>query len=676
MPPVCTTPVPSSKLAVLLVLAAATGAVFWFNGQDTATPVVPRTKTDKTIEVVTDSTSTIAAADTIIDGKVVRDVPSTDDARTDLPQGIKGRVLLPNGTPAVGHTVMLMPNLRSDPIKVYLMAKSGQVVQPLAIATTHSDGSFALGIQKPSESVDLRVTSVDYPEITRAPIDVSIDEWHDVGDLTLQQGLVVQGRVRDATTNTIINNATVYLEPNQNLLATPDHHRGTSMDVAADGSFRFFNAPKLGLVDLVVEAGGYAPHRLVRQQLHATAANDFTIKMQRGHPLTGIVVDPQGTAIQDARVTALALSAKTPHKETVYSDADGQFEFVALAAGPYRLDTTARNHANTTTPLALTDEDIQVVMIKRSVVKLRVLAHDGRDVKSYRLSLKRSFKNGIGNVFDYRDRNISPRDYTGKWAIIENMPDGQFCFQLSDRKHAKTLSPTFEVVAGSDNIEVIATLTTGAEITGTVIDGQGNPVAGASVATHRDGMGGFASGVLGVLGTMIPEKHQTRSTKTDKQGRFRLKALSFADYMVTATHPNYCKASAKKIKLVIEGQVVDAGVLQMEQGAILTGITTKLGAPVGQVDIKVATPPAVIQEASVNNTPVDYFSAQARSDNTGSYRFLHRLPPGRYWITASRAAPSNPFDAIIQIKQTGRELIVRPGQETVEVSFDLPNFGN
>lgn len=146
--------------------------------------------------------------------------------------------------------------------------------------------------------------------------------------------------------------------------------------------------------------------------------------------------------------------------------------------------------------------------------------------------------------------------------------------------------------------------------------------------------------------------------------------------MVTATHPNYCKASTKNLKLVNEGQVVDAGVLQMEKGAILTGTTTKLGTPVGQVVIKVKTHHEVMKEAIECDTPVDYFHGLARSDNTGSYRIRQRLPASRYWITAARAHPNNPFGVGLQIKQTGRELIVRPGQETAEVSFDLPKSGN
>ena len=673
MPPVCTYTVPNLKLlAVLLLLGAAAGTVFWLDSQNTTTPVISGSdvvKADDTSDTATDVET--ESGETIPDDKIIRDAPAVDNSRSALPQGIKGLVLLPDGSPAVGIAVSLLPNLRSDPLTAFLMTRSGQVMKPLATTTTHSDGSFALGILKPSESVDLRVTSVDHPELSRAPLDVAMDEWHDVGDLTLEQGLVVQGRVVDATTKAVIAHATVYLKPNHNLLATPGRHRGTSMEVAADGTFRFFNAPKTGLIDLVAEADGYAPLRLTRQQLNATAANDFVLKMEQGHPLTGIVVDQQGNAIAHAQVTAQGHSAKTPQREQVYSDDDGRFEFVALAAGPYRLETTAHNHANASTPIALTDEDVKVVMTRRTSVKLRVLARNGRDVKSYRLSLKRSFENGIANVFDYPDRNITQRNYEGQWAIIENVPYGEFCFQLTDSEHAKTLSPSFEVTPNEGDVEVVATLTTGAEITGTVIDSSGNPVAGATVTTPRDGMHGLGKTLFGKLGGLVPEKHQARAAKTDKQGRFRLRALSFADYMVVATHPDFAQANAKKLQLTTEGQVVDAGVLQMERGALVSGTTTKVRVRAGQIDVKITTPPDLIRDAQQNGQAIEHFSVQARSDNNGNFRFLHRLPPGRYWVTASRFDPTNPFTGILDAKETGRDLIIQPGQEQAELTFDL-----
>ena len=48
-----------------------------------------------------------------------------------------------------------------------------------------------------------------------------------------------------------------------------------------------------------------------------------------------------------------------------------------------------------------------------------------------------------------------------------------------------------------------------------------------------------------------------------------------------------------------------------------------------------------------------------------------RIPPGVYKITAARQSADNPFMALLDMKQSERELIVSPGQDRVEVSFNL-----
>ena len=276
---------------------------------------------------------------------------------------------------------------------------------------------------------------------------------------------------------------------------------------------------------------------------------------------------------------------------------DGAFLFPNLHEGPYRLTTTASHYAEHELPLALTGEDVKIVLATQGAVKLRVLSADGRPVKAYHLSLKRSFPNNplaIGNVIGHPDRNINPGDYPrqygGDWALIDGLPAGDFRFQITERRHAKTLSPEFTVQIGTDPIEVTATLTLGATITGTVIDDRGQPVAGASVTTDMNGGVAANSGLFDVFRSMIPEKHTTKKTTTDGQGRFKIEQLAFADYMIRVAHADYCEGVAINISLQEEGQVVDAGVIQLMKGAIVEGATTVDGQPMGQIKISVAMP--------------------------------------------------------------------------------------
>ncbi|MFT4513120.1 MAG: hypothetical protein ACI89X_003524 [Planctomycetota bacterium] len=675
-------------LPILLVAAAAGGAFYYFN-QDDVTPVAPPSGAPPAVvikDLDPDKPKVVEADNTVRDPQRVEATGATGNAHSDAPQGVKGKVLLPNGEPAIGVTVMLLENAMSDPITMFLKNKTGQVSPPLASSVTFEDGSFALGVVKAGDSVDLRVVSEDHPEIAKSPLKLSSGDWHDTGDLRLEVGLVVQGRVVELLSKAGVANATVYLNSTNRshaMTATPGRERGISVLTDGAGHYRFDNAPRLGLVNLKVEVEGYASTNLLSQQIRTDAPNQFTLEVERGRSITGIVVADDGERITGAKVIATGLSTKTPQTETVYSDDEGEFEFIALRGGPYRLQVSAKRYADVAVPLVLTDEDQKVVMPKRGSVHLKVLTASGRAVKSYRLSLKRSFPNNpnnIGNVMDFPDRTVSPRNYSGQWAAIDGLPSGLFRFQLMERNHAKTLSEPFTVEQGADPIEVTVILTKGGEIRGTVIDENGAPVAGATVASDMNAGLAANTGIFEMFRSMIPEKHTTRNVKTDSQGRFRISTLSYADYMLRVSHPKYCEGSKIDIKLTQEGEVIDAGVIQLMKGTLIEGITTVDGNPAGQVKIVISIPAAANQAVpnAAPNTPEAMaeasrrlFSTKSLSDGDGHFVMLKRVPPGTYKLTAARHSQDNPFGALLDMKQSERELIVSPGQERATVNFNL-----
>lgn len=677
----------------LLLLAAAGGGAYYFLNDPDPTPVAPprgevpkvdpvsnKEQQPKLVEVANDGTEDNntgrVAASSIPDG----------NSHANAPQGVKGRVLLPNGEPAVGIPVMLLENAMSNPIEMFLKNKTGQVSPPLASSVTFADGSFALGVLKAGQAVDLRIVSDTNPEITKAPIKVRIEDWYDAGDLVLEQGLVVQGRVLEALSKLPVPNAVVYMNGSNRshvMAATPGRERGIATQTDANGYYRFDNGPSMGLVNLLVEAEGYATSSVLNKHLKPDAVNQFNLEIERGRTITGVVVDVTGKRIRSAKILANGLSTKTPQTETVYSNSEGEFVFPPLRSGPYRLACSANRFADIQIPIALTDEDIKIVMAKRGSVKLRVLTANNRPVKVYRMSLKRAFPNNpnnIGNVMDFPDRNINPGQYQGEWAIIEGLPSGSFRFQISERKHAKTLSEMFVVEQGQDGVEVTCVLTMGASITGTVINDQGQPVAGALITSDMNAGLAAGSGIFEIFRKMIPEKHTTRNVRTDKQGRFRINKLSFADYMVRVSHDKYCEGTAINIKLTEEGQVVDAGVIQMQLGTLVEGITTLDGNPSGQIKVVISMPTPTGAKlptlqpnspASMEQAAKRMFNTKVLSDGNGNYRMLKRVPPGTYKVTASRQSSNNPFKQLLDMKQSEVELIIRPGQDRVSVDFNL-----
>jgi len=686
-----------AKIAVpLLLVAAAAGGAFYYLNQTDPLPVAPpageqEQRQDPVKEQ--DKPTEVVQAEPDGDRTQVRtDITETGESHSGAPQGVKGRILLPNGQPAVGIPVMLLENVMNNPIEMFLKNKTGQVAPPIARAQTVEDGSFALGVLKAGQSVDLRVIADAHPELSKSPIKVRADDWIDTGDLKLEIGVTVQGRVLDAMSKAPVRDATVYMSSSARahaMSATPGREKGVAVQTDNNGFFRFTSGPRIGNVNLTAEANGYATSTKLNQQISAERANQFTIEIEAGSTITGVIVDPLGKRIAGAEVKAVGLSVKTPQSETIYADDQGEFEFPPLRSGPYRLTASASKYAEQEIPVALTNEDIKVVLQPRASVKLKVLSSKQRPVKSYRLSLKRAFPqnpDAIGNVIDVRDRNISPRDYEGDWAIIDNLPAGNFRFQISEKNHAKTLSPMFQVVQGNDEtVEVLCVLTEGAAITGTVIDNQGQPVTGALVTSDMNAGLAAGTGLFDMFRSMIPEKHTTKKVRTDSQGRFRIPKLSFADYMIRVSHPKFCEGTAINIKLEQEGQVVDAGVIELQLGTRVLGVTTVGGVPTGQVKVVISMPtpsagqPGAIQPGA-KMTPEQQreaakrlFSTNVLSDGNGNYTMLKRVPPGTYKITAARHSAENPFGALLDMKETEQELVISPGQDTVTINFNLSN---
>jgi hypothetical protein len=188
--------------------------------------------------------------------------------------------------------------------------------------------------------------------------------------------------------------------------------------------------------------------------------------------------------------------------------------------------------------------------------------------------------------------------------------------------------------------------------------------------------GGIAadSEIFRMFRDMMPEKHSKASVKTDAQGRFRINKLAYAEYMVRVSHPDYCEGSVINLKLENEGQIVDAGVVQLSLGATVEGVTMVGGQAVGQVKVSLSspmgdtppgTPPSPAQTARA------LFNASAVSDGDGKFRLLKRVPPGNYKISASRVTNGSPFDTLMDIKETEQQLVVEQGRDVVTITFNL-----
>lgn len=678
----------ATRIALLLLFVALGAGGYWFYSQSTGGGIAPVTPNQPPPVVQHDpevKPQPVAPVTTQEPAKKPDRVAAAPVGNTldDAPQGVKGRILLPGGEPAAGVPVFLMENMMNDPFTVFLLNKSGKTVAPVSYGFTAENGTFALGTRKSDATFDLRVASDGYAEHDHSGVKVRDGDWVDVGDIKLETGGQITGRVVDETTKAGVPNATIYLaDSNQahTMLPTPGRERGIAATTDQSGAFRFDNAPATGVVNLVAEAVGYATTTLANQPLRAGSPLDVTLEIARGQPIAGIVVDANGAPLPNVQITAQGLSQKTPQTATTSSLANGTFQFECLREGPYQLTTLSAAYVDGKAPPVMTgDLDVKLVLVPKPWVKLKVLSPSGQPVMAYRIALKRHFPNnpiGIGNVPEFNDRSITPADYGGtEWASVRGLPIGSFVFQIQDRDHAKSLSEPFTVTEGGDPVEVTATLTDGATIVGIVLDDQGKPVRGANVSTDMNGaLSGDGGPFLEFLRKMAPEKHSKAQTRTDGEGRFRLAKLAFADYMVRVSHDAFCEGTAIDIHLSEPGQTVDAGTIQLMRGCLLEGFTTTGGMAAGQVRVTLSEPPPAPvagggEAPKVAKMP---FSVSTVSDNDGRYHMLKRVPPGTYKMQAMREGGNdNPFEKIFDIKETERTVTISAGQDRMQIDFNI-----
>lgn len=608
------------------------------------------------------------------------EVRTPAESNLDAPQGIRGRVVLPGGAPAQGVDVYVLRSSTADALTIYLDRRKGKKTEPLAHVMTAADGRFAIGMSKAGDSVDLRVVSERHPELHHKSVKVRTEDWYDTGDLELQQGNVVQGRVIDETGKFPIANATVYMtQPNLNhqMLPTPGRERGIVTVSDATGFFRYENAPRDAVINLGAESPEYAYSERPNLHVKGDAQNDFTIELSRGQPILGIVVDVTGKPIAGASVIATAQSAKVPQTGTAVTSTDGRFELPLLRPGPYQLTATATNFEDVIEkPVFAGDEDVRLVLEQRGRAKLRVFSSRGQPLKNFSVGLKRYFANNpaqIGKVPEFRDVRITPADFEGDYAIIRNIPNGEFVFQVLEGEHAKTLTSNFTMAVGAEPPTVEVTLTMGASIVGRVVDDSGAPVAGATVVTDMNGGIAIDTGFFEMFRSFLPDKHTTSSEKTNAQGQFRLTRLAFADYMIRVSHPDFCEGAVLEIKLDKEGQAHDAGTITLQRGAVVSGTCRLGGRATGQIKVSIGPPTGYQPKLDQNGKPVGMmFTANVITDGEGNYRFTKRVPPGTYKIYAFKEAGSDDvFGRFKHMKETERQLIVAPGQDQLVQNFDL-----
>lgn len=348
---------------------------------------------------------------------------------------------------------------------------------PYTIAASHDD--FA-----PGESERLRVG----PGAARS----------DVG-IVMRAGAELAGRVVDERGNG--------LEGIPVELRTPTERLPRMSVTASDGSFSFRGVR--GEVSVTA-----LPYDLPPARESVTIGDDALVTIELAlasalYTLRGRVVDERGFGVSGALLTVSAKSPASPTERTAKSDADGTFSVPALPEPPYELSAEHPAFSPARIPEIESSDDVRVVM-SAGVTFLGEVLDDwtGDALGSVRVRLDGPIQQDTQTRSD--GTFVFRRAPTGTYEISFSHPD----YEPQSRRVVLE-SPHY--VDRPQELDTVR-LEPGGIVEGEVLDGRNEPISDAEV-TWGD-----------------PPRWE-RATRSDAQGRFRLRGVPAGAAWITARHP-------------------------------------------------------------------------------------------------------------------------------------------
>lgn len=694
---------PTHLLGLLLLLGLSVAGFFVFGGHELARP--PQGDQAPPVEQASPANTGTgsfpdAAAPAAIDRQAAlpdQTSPATERAST-YPQGLRGIATDERGRPLAGIDVYLVESLRNEPLLLPTLLQQGLPLGPLAATRSGPDGSFAVGLQVPTEKLyELRLLSPRHARVRLGDLRVLPGEWHDVGAVILEPGRSIRGRVTIAGTETPVPQAVVTLSSGSvfddvALRALPGFEHGHVAAVDAQGYYELTQAPTRGLFQLSAVAPGFA--RSLKQGIElgtgdaAATATDGPVVVDfgllPGLAITGLVVDAGGTAVPQARLEAWPQAAATP-PAVAMSGADGRFELLGLVAGEYRVRVLARgflDQERRNVPAG--SDDLRLMLEPRSRLRVRVLGADRQVLRRYQLGVRRWFPHAsdallgqIGLVAELPDQRVRLDGMTDA-AEVPGLPPGMFVLEVNGEGHAKTLSAPFTLDANGQELELTVQLDRGGRLRGRVVDENGRPLAGATVESQPHGASPD-NPVWRMLAQAAPERITRSKAVSGADGSFELPLLARGHYQLQIDHADACRLVQTDLRIEAAGDL-ELPVLRLLRGAEVVGSVRWDGKVPNQAKVVLATAvepeaaPAGGEPGQLPATPPG-LRLETVTDATGSFRLPRRVPPGRYEIRAATVGTGDPdaqvFAMIQQMQRSATTFQIHPGQAEVELRLEL-----
>ena len=502
------------------------------------------------------------------------------------------------------------------------------------VVFTDGEGNFRFE-NLPRGTFDVEASAENFAPATVRGVNVDADRAADVGMVTLERGIVLEGVIMDGDDRPVAG-ATVLAYPpspagirgeavSRLAAAAGEAREATTRD---DGRFAITGLRSGDTVDVTARKSGYVASTL--PQIELPQRDPLVVILEHGSRVTGRVSNEQGEAVVGAVVSVRPSDSALPPTlsgQTATSDAAGSFTLGELPPGKFALTASARGYVAAEArvidvrkgePL----DDVALTLRRGSAIEGVVLGPNGAPASGARITV-RSGRLTPERMLDLEVAGSARADGEGRYRLEGVSPGPQTVVATDDRYARATRDVT--VQPGTNRVDF--RLSEGSTLAGRVVDGAGAPVSGANIS-------------LGV---------SARPEISDASGAFRFSGLESGNYTLTARKDGY---SSARQDVQLAGRPVEGLELRLQQGGgVITGRINGLA-------------PALVAQLQVRAMEVPLKSMdgirEGRAEAQGTYR-IEGVRAGTWNVTARHTSG----------REARREVTIAEGTGPTQADLDF-----
>ncbi len=521
------------------------------------------------------------------------------------------------------------------------------------------DGGFEFRAVRAGETHELSIDPDDFAKFVEQGVELAPGEERLI-DVALLLGGTVRGRVVDEAHEPVEDADVAAIDGFVFGFPTGTSARTKS---GPGGTFEL-KGIAAGDTKLIASIDGYVASDLLDFDIAEGSVHDgIELVLGSGAAIAGTVRYPDGTPAAEAIVRVefdpeamlgpAAMNATRGARSRATTDENGRFHASGLGKGPFEVTAYALSQDDSDEPrwsarkrpVAPDTEGLELLVQRPTAIRGRVVERDGTPVTAF--TIEATQKGAAASMRVARGGSDEGLAEGEEWPAEKlerhfEDEDGRFVlpaiasgpWRLEARAEHYAPSAPYELTLPLEASDVTIELHPAATVIGTVVDPNGEPVAGAKVTLMVQGERSMAQ-LTGEL--KLPE------TTSEADGAFELNGLGSGSQALVASHPDFAQGEPFNVELTPGATVTDVA-LTLRNGGRITGMVYAAdGEPLAGGQI-------------IAQQPATFSSHMRRTAADGTFE-IDRVAPGDWTVTAilnegalNGGADGEPADFLENIK--------------------------